>query len=230
MASAISNAGDEYQNYGNFDSALLYFNESKIIFDKINYSTGKAYSLGNIGMVYANTGENHLAEKNINEAIRILESAENYYPICVYLIAMSDIYQHKKDEKTALNYAKRSLNLAELFGLKEQIGDANHKLSDLYKASGNSSEALKYYKNYISYRDSVNDIKTVQQMADLRTDYEVSRKQAEVDLLNQEKRNQRIMVISLSIILGLTAIILGTLFWYYRAISREKKRSGSPAT
>jgi class 3 adenylate cyclase len=62
-------------------------------------------------------------------------------------------------------------------------------------------------------------------MADLRTNYEVSQKQIEVDLLNQEKRNQRIMVISLVIILGLTAVLLTTLYWYYRTISREKKRS-----
>jgi class 3 adenylate cyclase len=62
-------------------------------------------------------------------------------------------------------------------------------------------------------------------MADLRTNHEVSQKQIEVDLLNQQKRNQRIMVISLFIILGLTTILLGTLYWYYKTIAREKKRS-----
>jgi hypothetical protein len=62
-------------------------------------------------------------------------------------------------------------------------------------------------------------------MADLRTDYEVSQKQVEVDLLNQRTRNQKIINLSLFIILGLATVILGTLFWYYRAISREKKRS-----
>jgi hypothetical protein len=33
-------------------------------------------------------------------------------------------------------------------------------------------------------------------MADLRTDYEVSQKQSEVDLLNQGKKNRQIMAIS----------------------------------
>ena len=210
-----------------YDSALLYFKESGIIFEKVNYLTGKAYSLGNIGMVYANTGENNLAEKNINEAIRILEEQEDYYPICVYLISMSDIYLQKGDEPTALNYALRSLKLAQQYKLKEQISDANLKLSELYEKSGNRDESFKYYKNHIAYRDSVNDIKSVQKMADLRTDYEVSQKQIEVDLLNQKRRNQRIMVISLFIILGLTTVLLGTLYWYYRTISREKKRSES---
>ena len=225
LASAISNAGDEYLTYKNYDSALLYFTESEKIFDKVNYSIGTAYSLGNIGMVYANTGENQLAEKNINQAIHILETAENYYPISVYLISMADIYQQKGDQSTALNYAKRSLELAQRYGLKEQISDANREISDLYETAGQPGKSLKYYKNYITYRDSVNDIKSVRKMADLRTNYEVSQKQIEVDLLNQEKRSQRIMVISLFIILGLTAILLTTLFWYYRTISREKKRS-----
>ena len=64
-------------------------------------------------------------------------------------------------------------------------------------------------------------------MADLRTDFEVSRKQVEVDLLNQQKRNQRVMLTSLFIILGLTIVLLGTLYWYFKNISREKKRSES---
>lgn len=227
LASIISNAGDEFLNNKIYDSALLHFKEARIIFEKVNYLIGKAYTLGNIGMVYANTGQTNLAEKNINGAIRILEEAEDYYPICVYLISMCDIYLQKGDQQTAMNYAKRSLQLAEQYGLKEQIGDANHKLSELYEKAGNTGESFKYYKNYIAYRDSVNDIKSVQKMADLRTDFEVSKKQTEVDLLNQEKRNQRIMLISVFIILGLTIVLLGTLYWYFKTISREKKRSES---
>jgi len=227
LASAISNAGDEYLNYRNYDSALLYFRESKLIFDKVNYLTGKGYSLGNIGMVYANIGKNNLAEKNINEAIEILEKSENYYPICVYLISMADIYLEKGDDSAALNYSLKSLKLAQQYGLKEQIADADLKLSQLYEKDGKLSESLQYYKNFIAYRDSVNNIKSVQKMADLRTDYEVSQKQIEVDLLNQQKRNQRIMVIFLFVVLALITVLLGTLYRYYRTISREKKRSES---
>ncbi|HEU4632482.1 MAG TPA: adenylate/guanylate cyclase domain-containing protein [Flavisolibacter sp.] len=225
LAAAISNAGDEFLNNKNYDSALVYFRESGMISEKIDYTVGKGYSLGNMGMVYANTGDNQLAEKYINEAIRILEALEDYYPICVYLISMSDVYRDKGEEGTALNYALRSLNLAQHYGLKEQISDANLKLSELYESAGNPTESFKHYKNYIVYRDSVNDIKSVQKMADLRTDYEVSQKQVEVDLLNQQKRNQQIIVWSLAIILSLTTVILGTLYWYYKSISKEKKKS-----
>jgi len=211
LASALSNAGDEFLNVKEYDSALVYFRESKTIFDKINYLSGKAYSLGNIGMVYANTGKNELAEKNINEAISILEGKQDYYPICVYLISMSEVYQGKGDEQTALSYAIRSLQLAEQYRLKEQIADANLKVSQLFEKSGDMDKALKYYKKFIENRDSVNNINTVQKMADLRTNYEVAQKQVEVNMLHQQKRNQKNLLIYLAIILGLAMIILGIL-------------------
>jgi adenylate cyclase len=227
LAVALNNAGGEYLNNKKYDSALLYFRESTIISEKVNYLIGKAYNLGNLGMLYAELGKTDLAEKNINEAIPILEENELYDPICSDLMSMSDIYRKKGNMPMALNDALRSLKLAEQYGLKDQISDANQKLSELYDTIGNPSEAFKYYKNYIVYRDSVNDIQSVQKMADLRTDFEVSRKQVEVDLLHQQKRNQRNILISLFIILGLGVILLGTLYWYYKNISREKKRSES---
>jgi class 3 adenylate cyclase len=225
LASAILNLGDEHMNLKNYDSALVNFAESKAIFDQVDYPTGKAFSLGNLGMVYANIGKGDLAESNINEAILVLEQSGNYYPICTYLISMSDIYFDKGEVAKALEYAKRSLNLAQLHRLREQIADANLKLSELYGEMGNMDESFKYYKDHIAYRDSINNLISVQKMADLRTDFEVSQKQAEVDLLNQEKRIQRIILISLAIILVLGVVILSTLFWYFKNIQKEKKRS-----
>ena len=227
LASIISNSGDEFFNNKLYDSALHYFRESGKIFARANYSSGKAYSLGNIGMVYANMGANNLAEQNINAAIRVLEEAEDYYPICVYLLSMSDIYVTKGNQRMAINYAHRSLDLAHKYGLKEQVSDANLKLSELYERVGNASAALTYYKDHVAYRDSVNDIKTVQKIADLRTEHEVAQKQVEVDLLHQEKRTQQVTVLSLVVILSLATVILGTLYWYNRNISQEKKRSES---
>ncbi|HSI76117.1 MAG TPA: tetratricopeptide repeat protein [Lunatimonas sp.] len=111
------NAGDEFFHRQNFDSALVYFEESGSIFEQVNYPIGKAYNLGNIGMVYANIGNADLAESNINEAIRILEELEDYYPISIYLIYMADIYMEKGDQFAALSYAQRSLELGQIHGL-----------------------------------------------------------------------------------------------------------------
>ncbi len=124
---------------------------------------------------------------------------------------MADVYAHRGQNQAALGYADRSLQLAQKLGLKEQIADANLKLSALYEKTGNAAEALKHYKSHVVYRDSINNKETDRKMANLQKDYEVSQKQIQVDLLNQQKQNQKILVISLGIIVVLMAAIVGIL-------------------
>ncbi len=192
LGSALNNAGDEYFNYGKLDSALAYFQQAEAIFQAKDYEIGVAYSLGSIGMVYAEQRQDSLAQVNINQAVSSLEALEDYYPISVFLLYMADIYLRKEDFATAISYAERSLDLAAKYGLKEQLGDAHQKLSEIYEESGDYAQALEHYRDHITYRDSVQNIETVRRLANLRTDYEVSQKQIEIDLLEKESEIQRL--------------------------------------
>ncbi len=223
IATALLNAGDDYFNSNKIDSAFIYTKESELIFEKVKYPIGQAYSLGNLGMIYAEQGSDNLAEININKAIAILEKLEDYYPISVYLTFMSDIYLRKNDITSAINYAQRSLKLAKQNGLKEQIGDANQKIAELYEQSGDSLLSYKYYKEYIVYRDSLVNIKNVQEMGDLRTNYEVSQKQIEVNLLDQRRKNQRNIAIATAIALFLIGLLTIGLFRRNKFIQKTKK-------
>jgi class 3 adenylate cyclase len=241
LASALLNAGDEYSKNKKYNSALKYFEESSIIFDKVDYLIGTAYNLGNIGMVYAKQGNNDLAKVYISEAIQILEKLKDYYAISEYLIYMSDIYLTQNDWITSLSYAKRSLDLAQKYGLKEQISNSNLKISELYQNAGNHRESFTYYKNYITYRDSVTNLKSVQQMADIRTNYEVSQKQVEVDLLEKDSEIQKLKEKKQQNIIYATAIslfliVIITIGFYRRykfvkktnsIIEEEKNRSNN---
>jgi two-component system NtrC family sensor kinase len=226
LASVLSNTGDEYLNAQKYDSALVYFNQAKVIFEEAKYLSGRAYCLGGIGMVYAYTGQNSLAERNINQAIAILEEAQDYYPICDYLLSMADIYFRKKDRAMALSYTQRSLHLAERYGLTEQVSKASLKLSVLNEKAGNTNEAFAYYKRYIVNRDRLNNLSTVKKMADLRTNFEVSQKQKEVNTLTLQKRNQRYLLISLGIILALTVLILAILTKHNKTRQKAYKSLG----
>jgi adenylate cyclase len=239
LAMAIFNAGDEYLNMKKLDSALIYTKEAQTIFEKVNYPIGDAYSFGNLGMIYAENGNKTAAEENINQAVRILEEYKEYAPISAYLEFMSSIFLDKGDQTTALEYAERSLNLAKRYGIKSQNSQSNLMLSRIYEKIGDTPKAFDYYKNYIFYRDSVNNITAIQEMADLRTDYEVSQKQIEVDLLEKEatinslksKRQQFILygVLALLASVGIVAFITFRRYMFEREtkliIEVEKNRS-----
>ncbi|MDX1362837.1 MAG: adenylate/guanylate cyclase domain-containing protein [Arenibacter latericius] len=232
-ANALENLGDEYNlNMAKPDSALIFFKKSGAIFKALNSKIGMAYNLGNVGLAYAQLGQYATAEKNISEAIALLEDLGDYYPICVYLTYMSDIYMQRNDWNAALEYALKSLKLAKQYDLKDQISAAFLQLSELYESNNNDAEAFNYYKQHIIYKDSVKNITAVQQMANMRTNYEVSQKQIEVDLLNQQQKTQRIVVIATGVALFLIGLLAFGLYRRNRyirktksIIEREKERS-----
>ena len=207
IASALTNLGDLYITQNKLDSALIYTQEASAIFNSINHVTGKAYSLGNMGMIYAKQGNDDIAEFNLRASIEILDDLGDFYPVCVYLTYMSDIYLRKNDWTQAVAYAQNSLDLAEANNLKEQISDAHLKLSELYEQKEDYKKSNNHLKNYYSFRDSILNIETVEKMADLRTDFELAQKQIEVDLLNEKQVKQRITVTSAIVALVLISLL-----------------------
>ena len=239
-ASVLENIGCLYnERLAKPDSALLFFQQSGPIFKALDYKTGIANNLGNTGLAYALKGENNIAEKNISRATEMLEELEDYFPISVYLTFMSDIYADKGDWPSAFRFAQRSLDLALQHNLKEQISDAYLKLSELHERRGNTSEALKYFQNHITYRDSVSNLEKVREIGILQTEFEVEQKQIEVDLLKKESeiqllkdKRQKIIIYATALALILIFVLLFFLYKRYSfvketntIIEEEKNRS-----
>ena len=223
LASALFNLGDEYLKQDSLVAAVTHFSESAQLFEELGYDIGVAYNLGNMGMVYAMQGDDKLALANINEAMAILEEQQDYYGISEFLAYMSDIYLSRNDLQTALGYAERSLELAFSYGLKDQLSDTNLKLASLHEQLGNTGISYQYYKDHIAYRDSVKNMESIQQMADLETSYQVSQKQVEVDLLNQQKKTQKIIAFSTGSAMFLIGIIAIGLYRRNKFIQKTKR-------
>ncbi len=219
-AVAMENLGDTYLEWSKPDSALLYFNQSGPIFEKLGNKLALAYNLGNKGLAFAQQGIPTKAEENIEEAVAILEELGDYRPITTYLTYMSDIYADKEDWDGAFDYSLRSLDLAKQYGLKAQISSAYLKLSELYERTGYASASLNYYRKYIAFRDSVVNLTAVQQMADIRRNSEQAQYKAERDLTNQQKQTQKVVTIATGIALFL--IILLAIGLYRRAVFMKR--------
>jgi len=231
-ASTLEKIGDHYLLKKQPDSALIFLNESGAIFSSLNYKSGIGYNLGNKGLAYAQQGNNKIAANHINQATKILTELSDYDHVSAYFIVMSKIYLEKGDELTAHNFALKSLKIAKKHGLKEQLSEAYLALSDINKAMDQFPESLENYKYHIIYRDSVHNYATIQQMSDRRSDFEIAQKQREIDLLNQQKENQDIIVIATVIALVLISLLAFGLFRRYLyiqktnvIIDRERKRS-----
>ncbi|MGI9531561.1 adenylate/guanylate cyclase domain-containing protein [Lutimonas sp.] len=223
LGSVLLNAGNAAINNKKYNKALLYFEETDAIFNNLNYTIGLAYNNGNMGMVLAEQGKDDLAETKINKAIAILEEVKDYYAISVYLTYMSDIYLRKNDWSNSQKYAEKSLQLAQEYELKGQIRDAYLKLSELYQENNEFEKSIEYLNQYYIYRDSIINIESVERIADLRTNFEVTQKQIEVDLLDEKQQKQRVIIIA--IIIALVSISLFAIALFRRNVFIKKTSS-----
>lgn len=223
IATLYLNYGDALYSDGQLTRASENFRYSNEIFYRLGITEGIAFSLGNLGMVYASQGKHKLAERNLNQSISMFEEMGNYYPISVFLTFIADIYLEKRDKLKSLNYAKRSLSLAELYGLKDEISHAHFKLHEIHSLFGSSSDALFHYKAHITMRDSINDIETVEALANQRTEYEVSQKQAELDLVDQKRKTNSVIAMGTGVGAGLFSLVALLLYRNNRFTKKTNK-------
>ena len=220
IATGLLNLGDEMRIANKYDSARLCFIQANQMLEHLSdTTTARAYALGNLGMVYAATGKEYQAKKNLDEAIKILEQHEDYNSVCDYLLSLADLYSEKGQMAEAIQYAISSLQYSRQYGIRERELTSDLKLSELYEKTGKDKIALQFHKQYVSLRDSINN--DSQEMDNLRLDFEVSQKQAEVDLASQKTKDQRKASLLLAVILGMAIIISGILM----INNRHRKRA-----
>jgi serine phosphatase RsbU (regulator of sigma subunit)/Tfp pilus assembly protein PilF len=224
LALAMHNLG--YANYrmGQYDSALVLFSETSEIFQRLGSTKQYAYCIGNSGLSYSRLSDFEKAEDYLLRAIDILNKQGDERAVTEYMIEYAAILQHKGEIKKAIACATRSFGSAITNNFKEYERDAAYRLVNLYQISGKYDSASYYQSVYISAKDSIESVKNIQKMADLRTDFEVAKKQAEVEVLEKNKLIQHIVIISLVIILILA---IGMILLYYYSLKRSKRLSAA---
>lgn len=227
LATGLFNLGDLYIKIEKYDSAELLINQSKEIFVKADKEEYEPYWLGSFGLIEASRGNQQLAEEYLNQSLLILEDYYDFSNVSTFLRHLSELYLNQGDISKALDYASRSLALAKEYDLKRQMSEVNLTLSKIYQERGQLNTAFEYYKTHIAYRDSINNLATITNMANQRTEYEVSRKQDEVDLLEKEfiinslKAKRKDLLLYGALVL---LVLLGLLVWgFFRRFKLEKE-------
>ena len=220
MAASLHNLG--YVNYsmGQYDTALVLYAQTSDIYQKLGLLTEYGRCLGNTGLVYSRQSEFEKAEDYLLRAIEILTKQGDDYAVTQYMIEYAGILQHKGEIKKAISCATLSFGNAAKNSIIEFERDAAYRLAQLYQVSGKYDSAYHYQSLYIIANDSIKSDKNIQKMADLRTEFEVAKKQSEVDVLQKNK------VIQLIAIGGLTLILLlamGLILLYYYSLKRSQK-------
>jgi len=220
LAINLLNTGYDYYTIAQYDSALKYYNEAESLFLDQGMDIGLAYISGNRALVFWKKGDFEQARSGLFKAIEMLEPLGDSYGMADYYNQLGHVFMEQEDDENAIIYARKGLEFALQEGLKEQIRDASYLLFLLNENAGNYQEALNYQSQYFAYKDSIQNLETTQRLANLRTQFEVGQKQAEVDLLLEQKRNNQIIMIAGGIMLVIVTTLVLVIFYSYQSKTR----------
>ena len=221
---ALHNLGYSTYSSGQYDTALVYLTKSLDLFKKLNHPNATYlyyFCLGDLGLVYSRLSDFNKAEEYLLTAIDTMARFDDKRALAEFMTGYANILQQKGEIKQAITYASRALKNTDD---PDYERDASHLLARLYEISGRFDSAYYFQSIFIIANDSIKNIESVQKMADLRTEYEVGKKQAEVDALEKNKLIRNITNIGLGIILLLA---IGLITMYYTNLRRSRKLTGA---
>lgn len=208
LAINLLNTGYNYYKLNELDSALLLYNEAEPIFETIGLSIGKAYTIGNRALVYGKKGDYNTAEHDLLKAIRMLHVLKDEFGMADYHNQLGRLYAEQGCVEQAIEHTLKAINISKTLNLKEQTRDASLLLSDLYETKKDYPKAFNYQTLYITYKDSIENTENTKQIANLRTEFEVSLKQKEIALLEKHQLLNRIYIIIVIFLLVIALLAL----------------------
>lgn len=169
--------------------AFPHYKKGLEIAQKTDFKIMQAILSLNVGNVYKALKNNIEAEayyKKSELVCRELKSANDLRNVCNKL---GELYQEQKKYELAEKYYLEVAELDNKIGNPEFKKRAYQHLADFYGETKQFEKAYTYAQKALISKDSVFIVQNANKVQELLTKYEFEKKESQIKLLNQEKRN-----------------------------------------
>lgn len=163
----------------------------------------------------------------IIKAKELYEKIGNVYGQSLVLNNIGDYYSKIGNEERALEYYKLGLEKGKLIEANEHVIQSYKGISNSYKKAGDYKLALVYHEYFQELNDSIYNVESSNQIAEMQARFDSERDAQEIALLTKDKKIQedelnRQSLITRSII-GVGGLLLVLTIVLIRGISQKKK-------
>ena len=228
LAINYQNIGYAKEAKGLLSEALEDYQTSLSYNEQINSEIGRAICYNSIGVIY-------IKQEKYNEAYTIIKDAlekalivgDQFYTASSY-INLGWVQNKLNLDDFSEQNLKKAKQIAEDYGLKSALVEADKHLSDLYHKKGDYKTAMQYFKNSVALEETISNERNLQYVNDIIVQYENEIKNNQIQALASENeivkskldRNQKIFWFTL-LGLVLTAGIIISLN-RHRQLKQEK--------
>jgi len=229
VAASLKNIGTIYKEQGDFEKALINFEKSLKLNEKTDNKRGVASSLNSIGTIYSLRNDWKNALDYFNRSMKIRREIDDKNNIPYSLNNISSIYFDQKKFAIARAYADTSLAISKEMGFPYPISQSEGMLAKIDSATLNYAGAFEHFKQYILYRDSVNNESTRKASIKSQLNYEFEKKEAvikeqqEKERVLSEEKNNRQQIIIWAVAFGLLMVVAFAA-WVFRSLKTTKSQ------
>ncbi|MBA3971774.1 MAG: tetratricopeptide repeat protein, partial [Bacteroidetes bacterium] len=190
IASCLIAIGTVQSNKGDFESSLDYFFKSLKLFQEVNNEDAIATNYNNIADSYQNLKDYPKALFYITKAAELYEKTGNVYGQSLALNNIGDFYHSIGNEQKALEYFERGLKVGKQIDANDHVIQSYKGMSRAYKGMGNYKQALEVHELFQQMNDSIYNVESSNQIAEMQARFDSEKKEQEIALLTKDKRIQ----------------------------------------
>ncbi|HXS57084.1 MAG TPA: tetratricopeptide repeat protein [Hanamia sp.] len=211
---AYNNIGEVNLEQKNTAGALDNFNKAYQLALLKNNPEMQVVITNNLGNTYLKEDSLQQALYQYENALRLSREKDYGLATCKALLGLANVRYRQGMLKEALINGLDGLEKAKQMGQTQLSRDANKIVADIYEKSGDGMNALKHFKMFMLFSDSLNNLANERAAANENANYQISQKE-----LQFEKKSLQQRWITFSAFAGLLS--LGVILWI---IYRNKKR------
>ncbi|AXG69868.1 putative sensor histidine kinase pdtaS [Kordia sp. SMS9] len=220
LTKTLINLGEAYYYSNQLNNAEETNTKALALSTSLKDKSISGYAIGNMGMVYRAQNRLLQAKRNLEEAINILKPLGDAYSVSIYISELGKVFEKEGNIALAETQFLSAFTMVEEAGLKEQIRDFSSLLTNFYETQNDYKKAFEFQKIYQQYQDSLVNRENIQKNEQIKADYEVSKRESEITLLNILNSNQKKWVLGL--VVGLF-ILIAFAYLLYRVNQKVKK-------
>lgn len=223
MGYDYSNLGEVYMYEKKYDSSYAYHMKSLKIAKKLGYKDNVAIINNTLGKMFQYKGEYEKSLNYYDKALPVLKKFRSHRYLSNTLINKGICNFKLKQYDKAEDNIQKGLIIAKKIASKENIILGFGALSKLYNEKSNYKKAFKEYKLMTTYRDSMFNIHSDNNIVAMGIKYDSEKKDQEIHQLYLESKVHKSRVLIDFLIIGLL-VLLGFFFIFYNRLRLKNKQ------
>lgn len=230
FATATVNIGLAYNGLGEYEKAMEAFNKARAIQEEYGHNYQLTITYLNIGYCLLDQKMYEEALEYFYKTLSIRKEIGSKSGIASALDALSECYLKMEQYDKAIKNAREALTYAEERGELGYARAATEYLAEAYSALGIFDKAYEFLALNKKYNDSTLNKQKTQLINNLRVEYEVNKKEQEIELLNASQKlqeaeiKQQKLVRNISLIAFLLLAAFGFILFRIYRLNQEKKQ------